>query len=232
MRSLVPALLALTLALPAPALAADGEPATITVSGTGEASAAPDLASISLGVVTTGATAAEALAANSTAMQAVFDLLAAEGIEDRDVQTSRFALSPLWQDAEDDEEGPKITQYQADNLVTVRVREIGRLGGLLDRLAGEGANQINAIAFEISDPKAALEEAERAAIADALARGRLYAEAAGVKLGRVLSLTETGPELVMPQIEFRAAEAAAVEVPIAEGESTVTATVSVTFAIE
>lgn len=221
------ALAACALALPAAPRAAEPPVPTLSVSGTGQATVSPDMASVSLGVVATGATAAEALAANSAAMQAVFDLVAAEEIEGRDVQTSQFSLGPIWESPEDGE--PRITGYQAYNIVTVRVRDLSRLGSFLDAVTQAGANQINAIAFEVSDSSAALEAARRAAVADALGKARLYAEAAGVTLGRLLALVESGPVMPAPRMAMRAE---AVAVPVAEGEATITASVTLTFAIQ
>ncbi len=228
----LPLLLALGLMLAPPASAQPAPPAprTLQVSGAGEAAAAPDMATVSVGVTSTARRAGDALAANSAAMQGVLDLIRAEGVADRDVQTSQFSLSPMWRDTSGSGSQPGIDGYQVYNLVTVRLRDLPRLGALLDTLTREGANQINGIEFGLSDPRPLLDAARRAAVTDAVARARLYAEAAGVTLGPILSISEGGGYMPMPGAAMRA-EAAASPVPVAGGETGVNAQVSLVYEI-
>lgn len=211
------------------ALRAEEVPRTVTVSGQGSVTAIPDIATVTLGVSTAADDAAAALAANSARMAQVLDLLRAEGIAERDVETSQFGLDPVWEESEEDAPA-RIAGYRVRNLVTVRLRDVSALGRLLDRLTAAGANDIAGIGFALSDSSALLAEARRRAVADAVATATLYAEAAGARLGRVLTLADQGTSLPMPAPRYRAEAMAAV--PVAPGEATVTASVMVVFALE
>jgi uncharacterized protein YggE len=230
MRPLITPLLAMGLALAAPAAAQD-MPRRITVTGMARVEAVPDLATVSVGVTTRAATAAAALAANSEAMAAVMAGLDGAGIAAPDRQTSQLNLSPVYAEPRDGGDGePEVTSFQADNTVTVRVRDIARLGETIDALTTAGANRLYGIGFEVSEPREALDGARREAVADARARAELFAEAAGVRLGPVISLSEGGGGGPMPM--YARAEAAAAPVPIAEGTVTLTAEVEVVYGIE
>lgn len=227
------------LALGAPAMAAPGKGgygmchpgmSRLTVTGEGEARAAPDLATIQLGVTTQAPSAAEAMRQNSTQQTAVIDALAGAGIEAADVQTSGLNLNPVMDYAEG--RAPSVTGYQATNMVTVRVRDVARLGEVLDAIVVAGANEINGISFIRDDSSAAEDEARRAAVADARHKAEILAEAAGLTLGPVLVLRDTpmmeGPRPMM--MEARAAADAA-KVPIAAGEVALSANVEMQFAL-
>lgn len=233
LRSLVLGALAVMTLGAAPVEAAEEAPRRLVVTGNGEASGRPDLARISTGVVVQADTASAALAENTRAMSAVLDQLAASGVAEADVQTSQFAVTPLYERVERAQQSqpPRIVGYQVSNQVTVQVRDLDRLGATLDALVGAGANQLNGLSFEIADPKPLLEQARDAAVADARAKAERYATAAGVTLGRVLSIEEGGVHVPRPMM--RAAEAmAASAVPIAPGESEISASVTMVFAIE
>lgn len=225
MRSLVMALL-LGAALWSPALAA--ETALITVTGEGSVEAKPDMATVTLGVTTEGATAAEAMAANAVQLGAVLEQLRAAGIEDRDLQTSGLSLNPNWQQPQG-EMTPRIVGYLAMNQLTVRVRDLEALGGVLDRSIQDGANTFNGLTFGLADPVPALNEARKRAVADAMARAKLLSGAAGVTLGSVVSITEGGgmggP---VPMFRMAAADAASA-IPVAAGEISTTASVTMVF---
>lgn len=210
----VPYALAAALAFPALA-AADVPVPQIAVTGEGQVLTVPDMATVSLGVTTQADSAAAALAANSNAVQAVLDRLAAAGIAPRDVQTTGLSLNPQWSNYDS---GPqqKIEGYVAANMVTVRVRALDGLGGVLDAAVSDGANTLNGLTFGLADPEPALREARAAAVRDARARAETLAAAAGVTLGRVLSVTEGGGA-VPPQPMYRA-DAAMAAVPVAGGE--------------
>ncbi|WP_118137101.1 SIMPL domain-containing protein [Oceanicella sp. SM1341] len=228
MRILIPALTGIVLGLAPLSGLAQEAPPTISVTGEGEAVLVPDLAFVTLGVTTEGETAEAALTANSEAMTRVFDLLTQQGVAERDTQTSQFSLNPVWADRQDGGEA-RITGYRASNMVTIRVREIEALGGLLDGLTRQGANSIQGISFSASDMTEAMEKARRAAVEDAKARAALYADASGVALGGVRSISEQGGGGNVPMYRMSAAEAA--PVPLARGETTVSASVSMVFEI-
>ncbi len=214
--------------------AAEAEQRTVLVRGVGSAAAAPDMATVEAGVATAAATAAEALAGNSAAMAAVFEALREAGIAERDMRTVDFSISPRYADRrmdEPDDGPPRIVGYRVDNAVSVRVRDLGQLGPLLDTLVSSGANRISAISFGIADEAEVLAEARRAAVRDAAGKARLYAEAAGVALGPVLAIDDTGGGMPRPAPMRRAAAMDATAVPVAGGETTVTASVTITWAI-
>lgn len=212
-----------------PALAQEDE-GHITVTGNGSAEAVPDMASVSLGVVTEAATAAEAMAANSAALAEVMATLTGAGIEARDIQSSGLNLSPAYEDNyQGGSEGPKVRGFIAQNMVTVRVRALDSLGGVLDAAVGQGANNLYGLTFGLQEPEPKLDEARRDAVADARRKAELYATAAGVTLGEVVSISEQvdygGP---MPQM--RAASFAKDSgVPVAEGELSLTANVTIVY---
>ena len=233
---LIPAVcLAVLMPFAMPALAQDAATvaplATITVTGEGHAEAAPDLATISLGVTTQGATAGEAMDANSAALSAVVERLKAAGVADRDMQTSNLSLNPNWQQT-DGTQAPVIVGYVASNVLTVRVRALDTLGEVLDRAITDGANTLNGISFGLDDPEPALDKARAEAVAAARARAELLVTAAGVKLGRVLSISESGgyvPPGPMPMYRMEADMAKAV--PVEGGEVGLTASVTMVFEI-
>lgn len=221
------ALAAASLATAFPARA-ETAPPTITVTGEGSAERAPDLATVQIGVTTVGETAAEALAANSAAMAAVTDRLKAAGVADRDLQTTGLSVNPNWTgyDSSSSAEGPRISGYTASNILTVRVRALDTLGAVLDASVSDGANTLNGLTFGLADPKPAMDDARKAAVADALAKAELLATAAGVTLGPIVSITEGGAQLD-PQPMFR--EAASAAPPVAGGEVGYGATVTVVW---
>lgn len=204
---------------------------SITVEGQGQVSATPDMAVINSGVTTQGTTAREALDANSAAMAELMAALEAAGIEARDVQTSNFSVSPnyVYSDARD-ENGytlpPKVQGYQVSNSVSVRVRDIADLGAILDRSVDVGANTINGISFMVADPTALLDEARKAAFADARRKAELYAEVAGTTLDDLESVRESqGYSAPEPMAMYARADAAAV--PVAAGEMNFSVNVTV-----
>jgi len=217
----------------APALAdEDTLPRTLSVTGRGEVTAPPDMARVSLGVTTEGNTAGQALDRNSKAMAAVFKALRDAGIAERDIRTTNVSLSPLWSHPQAGDERPKIRGYSASNTVQVTARDFAALGGLLDRATSAGATDIGGIWFDVSDREARLDAARKAAAEDARRKAEIYASAIGVKLGPVISLAEGGAVVPMPKFEMRMAMADAAAVPIAGGEETLSAMVSVVFGIE
>ncbi|MAN15938.1 MAG: SIMPL domain-containing protein [Dinoroseobacter sp.] len=222
--------LGLILAAPVATPALADDPAILTVTGRGEVQADPDMATISLGVVTRDAAAADALSRNSARMARIFEVLRGAGIAEADMQTTRFDLAPVWQDAREGGGDPAgIEAYRVTNALAVIVRDIDALGEVLDAVAEAGANEFRGISFGLQEPGPLTDEARIAAVEAAQARATLYAEAAGVTLGDVLELSEqTGPE-PRPQMMEMATRSA---VPVAEGALSLTAQVTITYEIE
>jgi uncharacterized protein len=206
-------------------------PRTLTVSGQGIAKAAPDEASFSTGVVTHGVTANQALGANSRAMNAVFATLKKLGVPDKAIQTSDLSLSPQYQSCKPNVTCPqRIVGYEVSNNVTVTV-ELAKAGEALDALVASGSNQIGSIGFSIHDTKPLLARARADAVKDALERGQLYAKAAGVSLGPILSIQESGSEAPRPVFNMLKARVIG-GMPVAGGEENVSAGVSVTWLLQ
>jgi hypothetical protein len=184
-------------AAPAPALAPVGG-TRLDVVAMGEVTRVPDLVRVSAGVVTQAQSATEALRLNGAQMTRVRAALRAAGIADRDIQTSNISLQPDYRHAEN--QPPVLTGYRASNEVSVRFRNIADTGRILDALVAQGANSINGPMLEIERPEAALDEARTAALTNARARAELYARSLGMRVVRVLSVSEAGMP-VGPQFE-------------------------------
>ena len=213
------------------AQAPDAPQRTIMVNGDGEVSGKPDQARLSAGVVSQAQTAAAALTANTAAMNRVFAALCMAGIPDNKIQTSNFSVQPQYSQAGPNNPDPqRITGYQVSNQVTVIVDDLMKLGPTLDALVRSGANQLGGIAFTIADPKPLADRARAAAVADAQAKARTLAMAAGVTLGPLLSIQESGGG--RPGPVFAMARAAQIGPPIAEGEQMITVNVTMTYAIQ
>ncbi|XHS02459.1 SIMPL domain-containing protein [Sphingomonas sp. DBB INV C78] len=198
----------------------------------GAVSRVPDIATINAGVVTQGVTAAAAMSENAGRMSAVVAALKQAGVADRDIQTSTLSLSPQYRYAEN--KPPVITGYQASNQVTVRFRDVKRSGAILDALVAQGANQINGPNLSIDKPEAALDEARAAAIRTARARANLYAEASGLRVKRILAISEQAggfqPPMPMPMMMARAEKAA--DTAVEAGEQKLGVTLTVSFELE
>ncbi|HEX3665423.1 MAG TPA: SIMPL domain-containing protein [Rhizomicrobium sp.] len=219
------------MAAAAPALAQGAVPAprSITVSGEGEAKAAPDQAQLQAGVVTTARKAGDALAANTKAMNQVFAALKRLGIPDKAIQTADFSVNPQNAPDRNGNASQQITGYQVSNQVVVTV-EMAKLGAALDALVASGANNLGGMTFSIHDPKPLLAQARAAAMKDAGQRAETYAAAGGFKLGPILAVTESGSE-TPPPFAPRPMMRMAAAVPVASGENTIGATVTVTYEI-
>lgn len=178
---------------------------TLNLSAYGETKVAPDMASISLGVMTEGKTAAEAMQANATRMSAVMASLRKAGIADKDIQTSNLNLNPQYKYQEN--QPPLLIGYQASNNVTITVHDLKRLGAAVDASVNAGANQVQGISFGLEDPTAAENTARAAAVKALVAKADLYAKATGYKVSRLVSLSEGGgytPAPPMPMAAFAA----------------------------
>lgn len=235
--------LALALSFPGVATAHSDQPAIaatgtlLTVSVEGKSTRTPDMAVFSAGVVSEGKTASEALSANAATMTKVIATLRKAGIADKDIQTSQISLNPVYGQPVVGPNGqmvqePRIIGYQANNSLTVRSRDIKGFGKVLDALVASGVNQISGPAFQMSDPSAAMDEARTAAVKYARARAELYAKAAGLRVVRVISISEGGgyspPQPVYAMA--RMADSAKESTPISAGE--VEAQVSLTMQFE
>jgi uncharacterized protein YggE len=232
--ALIPFLLATALSA-APAFAQ--ESGTISISGIGEVSGAPDTAFINSGVTTQGATAKEALDANSKAMADLLETLKTAGIEGRDIQTSGFSVNPnyVYSDARDAngyQLPPKINGYQVFNTVNVRIRDLDILGSVLDKSVSVGANTVNGITFTIADPSKLYDEARKLAFADARKKAELYAGIAGEELGGIRNITENQGFSQPQPYMMKAASADAAAVPIATGELSYQINVQVTWDLD
>jgi uncharacterized protein YggE len=193
----------------------------VTVSAYAEARRAPDIATLSTGVMSLGADANGAIRRNAEQMTRVVAAIRAAGIADKDVQTSGVSLNPDYQYLSN--RPPRIKGYYASNTVNVTVRDIGRLGGILDALVATGANQINGPMFEVEDKDAVLDEAREKAMAKARARAEGYARRLGLRVLRVVSIDETGgrgaPLTVHTRAVMEQAAAGNASAPIAPGEN-------------
>ncbi|MGX1307612.1 uncharacterized protein YggE [Amorphus suaedae] len=223
------AILALAATASSPSLADNRS--ILTVTGQGEAHAAPDMATITVGAVSEADTASDALAQNSKQVSAAIDALKADGIEARDIQTTGFSVSPRYVNTREANTAPRIDGYRVTNSVVVRVRKLDTLGSLLDTLVKAGANDIGGISFGISEADKFQDTARIAAIADARHKAELYAEAAGVRLGQIRSIDESGGAYPVPQTMMRMKAMEADSAPIEAGEQTLSATVRVVYEI-
>ncbi|MEP9368475.1 SIMPL domain-containing protein [Xanthobacter sp. VNH20] len=214
------------------ARAEDLSRATLTVIGQGEASATPDMASLSTGVLTVGKTADEALSSNSKSVADVIAAIQAAGVEPRDLVTSGFSIQPQYvYPQQGQREAPRLTGYEVRNTVNVKVRDLSKLGGLLDKLVQAGANQASGLSFSLQDPSAIEQQARLAAVEDAKTQAQSLAEAAGLRLVRIRRISPThdmggvAPAPMMMKADARA-------VPVQAGETTARAQVTIVYDAE
>ncbi len=200
---------------------------SVTVVGSAEVRGEPDMAEISIGVVTEAESAAEAVKQNNQAMEQLFDALDRHDIAKKDIQTGSFNISPQRQN---EPERRQITGYLVTNQVRIRIRQISALGDILDAVVQQGANQIHGVNFSIQDPTKLLDEACRKAMADARRKATLYASEADAKLGKVL-LIEAGDRAPRPVMRRGVQMFGEAAVPISPGEQTLSARVTVTYAL-
>jgi len=224
--------IAFALLATAPALAQTPAefPSAISVTGEASISVPPDLASVDAGVATDAKSAREASEANNVAMGKVMAALKAANIDPKDIQTSRLSLQPQYAP---NRSGPSpIVGYRASNRVTVRIRDVSKVAGVIDTLVGAGANDIGNVNFEVSQASKLLDDAREKAVADARRKAEIYARAAGVTLGAPLSISEEGAPQPVFRGKMAAPMAAAAPTPIAQGEETLSVSVAVTWAIK
>lgn len=222
----------LTLLSVFPAFADDARPPrTMTLTGHGEVRVTPDMAVVMIGVLSQGDTAADALKANTAAMQAVLASLKDAGVAEKDIQTSNFTVQPRY-DYNNNAQPPRLVGYDVSNNVTVAVRKLDSLGAVLDKAVSAGSNQINGVLFQVAKPGAAMDEARELAVADAARKARVYAGASAVALGGILSISEgqsMQPPIPMQAQTMRTEKA---DVPIAQGEQVLSVDVNVVWEIK
>lgn len=200
----------------------------ITVNGEASVDRAPDMATISIGVTTVAETAAAALAGNSKDMAAVIERLKASGIGAGDLQTNGISVNPNWSSTSSSGGASQIDGFTAANTLTVAIRDVNALGTILDASVADGANTLYGVTFGLADNRPVLDEARKAAVKDARAKAELLAEAAGVKLGDLVSITEGGG-YGGPMPMFKADAASAV--PVEQGQVSTQASVAVSWEI-
>ncbi len=205
---------------------------TITVSASGTVSAVPDQANITTGVTAEAKTAKDALAANTAAMKKMIFDLKFKNIDEKDIQTTQFSVEPVYVYPKEGQP-PVVTGYRVSNMVGVRVRDLDKLGGVLDQLVTAGANQMNGISFDVSKAETLKDDARKEAMANALRRAKLLAAAAGAEVGDVVQISE---DVSMPgpiPVAFGRAKAMAAEAaPIERGSQDLEARVTVTWKLK
>lgn len=214
------------------------EMTTIELSADAKIDAQPDMAVVSAGVITIGATAKDANEKNRTKMNALFKALKDAGIDEKDIQTSDFSLTPQYVYVEN--KPPRIQGYQANNMVTVKIRDMNKIGSAMDAMIEVGGNQVNGPNFTIDKQDTLLDMVRKQAMEKVMARAKLYADAAGLKIKRVLSIAEGGasmpvpyarPMMAMSKAEGMA-DMAVAETSVSAGQLTMSASVSVRFELE
>lgn len=237
-RRALPALVLAVAALAAttPAAMAEEPTPTLSLSGTGEVTATPDMAVVTLGVATEAETARAALDQNNAAANRLLSALKEAGLEDRDIATSGVSVEPrmVWPEQKDGNQGPpRIVGYTVSNTVRATVRDLARLGEVLDKSVTAGGNRIDNLSFSISDDEALLDEARAKAMQDAMRKAHVYATTGGFRLKRILSVTESGGAAPpVPMMARDAGFAQAESVPVSPGETTLRVRTSVTWEIE
>ena len=201
----------------------------LEISAEGRTTRVPDLAIVQAGVVTQAATAGEAYSQANAKMARVIAALRAAGIAERDIQSSSISLQPQYKNR--DNQDPVIFGYQALNTVTVRFRDVSKAGAILDILVREGANTISGPNLTLSQPDAALDEARTDAVTKARGRAELYAKAAGLRVDRILMISENGGGRVPAMVGLRAGYVAD-NLEVAPGESEINVTVTVRFLLK
>ena len=202
---------------------------TITLTGRGSVDHAPDIAIISVGVQVHGETASTAMSQQTDKMNGVFAAVRASGVADRDMQTSNLSLNPSYEYP--DKKPPRLTGYDASNQITIKVRDLRNLGKTLDAIVKGGGNTINGVSFSIDKPDSFQNEARISAIKEAAAKAELYARAVGYTVKRIVTVSEQeyAPQPVPMVMRMQAKNVDAAPTPVAEGEVSLTQTVSVTF---
>lgn len=191
----------------------------------------PDLARIMIGVHSQSNSVNEALEENNAKAQAVSDALVALGVDPKDIQTSNFSVYPQQQYGPNGEMTGEVT-YMVDNAVNVTVRDLTKLGSMLDTVVNTGANAINGIQFDVSDKEEAMVTARKNAIDNAKRQAAEIAEAAGVTLGEIITVTVNNTGSSIPLYDSKGMAQGASDVPISAGQLSIIVEATVTYAIQ
>ena len=226
------ALLALTLVIPTGTASAEEALPTLTMNGVGSAQIAPDMAEITLGVITEAKDAAKAHSDNAAQAARVQAAIKALGVAERDIQTTRYDFSPIY-DVKDN--GRSVTTgYTVTNAVVVKVRNLANVGKVIDAALANGANRVDSLEFSASDPSAAKDAALADAARDARSKADAVARALGVRIVRILNVyadaQSPAPRNFMPMMMAKEAYDAAT--PISAGELSFEASVNISYVIE
>ncbi|RMH91176.1 SIMPL domain-containing protein [Lysobacter pythonis] len=214
----------------APPTVASSDGTLLSVSAEASSTRVPDIAMISTGVVSRAADTATAMRQNAEQMAKVMAALKQAGIAERDIQTSGINLNPQYHYQQN--ETPKITGYEARNTVSVKVRDLSKLGKTMDTLVAQGANELNGPNFQVDKPDEAYDEARRGALEKAQARAGMYAKTLGLRVRRIVSIDETGgyrPPVPMMRAMAMDAKNAGAETAVAPGESTLSVNLNIVF---
>lgn len=212
---------------------AEQTPAQITVSGSGTVSVAPDMATLVSRVITQGDDAQSALQKNSITMKGILEDVEDAGIAKKDIQTTGFDISPIYNNRRlnnGESKAPEIIGYRVQNGIHITLRDVGKLGTTLDTLVQNGSNDLGQIRFGVSTPEKYIDQAREDAVKDARSKAEVYAKAAGVTLGKVLSISESGsgPSPYPEMMVMRAAKMDSAP-PIAAGEETLSSSITITY---
>jgi uncharacterized protein len=231
--------LALALALAPVALPASAhdqpDKRTISLSASGIVKTTPDMVEIATGVTSEAPSARGALDQNTAAMTKVVEALKAEGIEPKDIQTANFSVGPIYEERPVDRpngKAPAVVGYRVTNQVRITLHDTGKLGAILDKVVSLGANQIDSIEFGVSEPEALKDEARKLALKNVTDNAKLYAQAAGVTLGQILTITEEESSYQPRYMPAAASMERAKAVPIEAGTAAVEVNVRVSWEIE
>jgi uncharacterized protein YggE len=208
---------------------------TIAMSANKSVKARPDTAHISAGVLSIAVTARQALNDNSKRMRTMIDALKASGVKPDDIATSNFSINPRFEYDKDRKRPPRLVGYAVNNQVNVTLRDLDKVGAILDRLAELGANNVGNLSFSIANPAPLVDQARKLAVAEAIRKAKLYSQAAGVGLGHIISIRESGPRIPRPyqrRLAAPAAMRAAPPVPISAGRQSVSISVTITWALD
>jgi uncharacterized protein YggE len=226
---------AATMLLAVPALAEERTlTPTLTSTAEGSVDVTPDIVNVTLGVVSNGKTAAEALEANSEDMNAAIEAIKAAGVAEKDIGTSGFNVSPIYAPRPDNQpDAPaKVIGYEVSNQVTVTIRDLKASGAILDKVVAAGANRVSGISFDVSDPSASADAALKDAIAQSKKKAELMADAADLKLVRIVSITtDGGARPMFAAYDGAMLRAAKAPTPIMAGSRTVTATATIVWEV-
>ena len=204
-------------------------PSEITVVGEATATAPPDVAHVEVGVQTTSDTLASALSDSNTKMSQVIDAIQGQGVSPQDIQTSTYMVSPQYNNT--DGQGSTIVGYQVTNTVQVTIHDLNKVGGILDQATQAGANQITGLTFGLAEPSQLQADALGRAVSDAHSRAQALAQASGMQVGSVLTMTENTGSAPVPYTA-PSLESANVPVPVQPGNVTLTVQVQVTYVLQ